>query len=62
MNAIHAEVVDVKPMKTSQTTKIILEIPVEHFKAAALWFGNRVLVTPAPDNMKDTPYGVLSVD
>lgn len=60
MNAIHAEVVDVKPMKTSQTTKIILEIPVEHFKAAAPWYGTRVLVTPAPDSMKDQPYGVFN--
>lgn len=58
-DCIHCEIVNVKPLQVRQVTAITLEIPIEHFAAAAQWFGKNVLITPAPDTMKDAPFGVL---
>lgn len=57
--ALYAEVVDLKPLRTTQVVKVTIELPIEHFVRVAPFLGARVLVTRAPEEFDSVPYGVV---
>ncbi|MCG8381826.1 MAG: hypothetical protein MJA28_06360 [Gammaproteobacteria bacterium] len=62
MKAVHAQVYDVKKVRTRQVATITLEIPIEaHLDAINLLDEQDVLVTVAPKDI-GMPYGVIDGD